>query len=207
MTTAAVSFSPEELPIARVYAQALWNLAKRDGVTDSLLEEYRALVTEVLDQNPSAEAFFRSMTIGREKREQVVRRSFTGQLSDLLFNFLLTLNRHDRLGMVRSCLVGLEDLYDEERNIVSVEVRSAVPLSDERKSELEGMIRQRFGVEPRLLVSVDPALLGGLWVRVGDTVLDLTLKTNVRKLRDVLRTRNSHEIQSGRSYFDLTVGN
>ncbi|MBX9656229.1 ATP synthase F1 subunit delta [bacterium] len=198
---------PEEMPLALVYAEAVWNLAERDNVLDELIAEYDEFIADVLDPNPTVEQLFKTITINRESRRQVLEKSFRGTMSDLLLNFLMTLNRHDRLGLARACGQALHELADRRRGVVPVEVRSALPLTEEQERDVENVIRQRFGVEPRLHTKIDKSLLGGLWIRVGDTVLDRTLKTNLRKLRDVIRTRNSYEIQSGRSYFDSPSGN
>ena len=198
---------PEDMPIALVYAEAVWNIAKRDNVLDDFVQEYDEFLSEIVDQDESTEKFLKTVTINRKARQEVLEKAFQGKVSDLLYNFLSTLNRHDRLGLVRACGQALHEIADKERGVVPVEVRSALPLSDEQRQNVENVIRQRFGVEPRLQTKIDKSLLGGLWIRVGDTVLDRTLKTNLRKLRDVIRTRNSYEIQSGRSYFDSPSGN
>jgi F-type H+-transporting ATPase subunit delta len=192
----------DALPVARVYAQALWNLAQKEGQSEVVLEEYNDFVNHVLDQNPVIERFLSTVTIGKDARQTALTKAVAGKVSDLVYNFFLTLNRHDRLGLIRLCGLALQEIADNARGMQSVEVRSAVALSEQQKEDLTQVVRRRFNIEPRLDVKIDPSLLGGLWLRVGDTVLDRTLKTNLRKLRDVIRTRNTHEIQSGRSYFD-----
>lgn len=199
--------APDEMPVARVYAQAAWNLALREGRTDELLEEFQELVSGLLDRADSIEKFFRVASVGREQRQAVLEKALAGRTSPLLYNFLVTLNRHDRLGLTRAVFAALRELSDEEKGIVPVQVKSAVELSEEDQEELKNIVRQRFQIEPRLHLEVQPSLLGGLWLRVGDVVLDRTLRTNLRKLRDSIRTRNVYEIQSGRDYFDLASGN
>jgi F-type H+-transporting ATPase subunit delta len=196
-----------ELPVARVYAEAAWNLASQEGKSLEFLEEFQQFLTEVLGTDSTIEKFLASATISQSDRQRVLDQAFRGQVSDLLYHFLSTLNRHHRLELIRAIGVALQELADRDRNMVATEVRSAVPLNDAQKAEIENLVRARFQVEPRLHLSVDKTLLGGLWIRVGDTVLDRTLKTNLRKLRDVIQARNSHEIQSGRSYFDSSSGN
>jgi F-type H+-transporting ATPase subunit delta len=204
---AMTNVPPEEMPVARVYARAAWNLADREGKADELLEEYQALVTGLLDGEASIEKFFRAASVGREQRQAVLEKALAGRTSPLLYNFLITLNRHDRLGLTRAVFLALRELSDEAKGIVPVQVKSAAPLSDEDREEVKNIVRQRFQVEPRLHLEVQPSLLGGLWLRVGDVVLDRTLRTNLRKLRDSIRTRNVYEIQSGRDYFDSSGGN
>jgi F-type H+-transporting ATPase subunit delta len=197
----------DELPVARVYAEAAWNLAAKDGRASDLLEEFQQIISEVVGSDSTVEKFLSSGTISRADRQVVLDKAFQGKVSDLAYHFLSTLNRHGRLGLLKAIGVALQEFSDRDKNVVEAEVRSAVPLNDSQKAEIESLVRSRFKVEPRLRLSVDQSLLGGLWIRVGDTVLDRTLKTNLRKLRDVIQARNSHEIQSGRSYFDSSSGN
>jgi F-type H+-transporting ATPase subunit delta len=165
------------------------------------------VLDEVIGSDADVEMFFQSATISRADRQAVLDKAFQGKVSELLYHFLSTLNHHGRLDLVRSIGVALRELSDTHHAVVVAEVRSAVPLSESQKAEVENLVRQRFEGKPRLKLVVDPSLLGGLWIRVEDTVLDRTLKTNLRKLRDVIQARNSHEIQSGRSYFDSPSGN
>ena len=197
----------DELPVARVYAEAAWNLAAKEGRAEDLLDEFRQILAEVVGSDSTVEKFLTSGTISRTDRQVVLDKAFQGKVSDLAYHFLSTLNKHGRLGLLKAIGVALQEFSDRDKNVVEAEVRSAVPLNDSQKAEIELLVRSRFKVEPRLRLSVDKSLLGGLWIRVGDTVLDRTLKTNLRKLRDVIQARNSHEIQSGRSYFDSSSGN
>jgi F-type H+-transporting ATPase subunit delta len=197
----------DELPVARVYAEAAWNLASKEGRAEDLLDEFRQILAEVVGSDSTVEKFLTSGTISRADRQVVLDKAFQGKVSDLAYHFLSTLNKHGRLGLLKAIGVALQEFSDRDKNVVEAEVRSAVPLNDSQKAEIELLVRSRFKVEPRLRLSVDKSLLGGLWIRVGDTVLDRTLKTNLRKLRDVIQARNSHEIQSGRSYFDSSSGN
>lgn len=198
---------PEELPIARVYAQAVWNIAHKDGKTEEFLAEYEDMVQSLLDTDENVEKFFRAASIGRDARAAVLDKAFKGKASPILYNFLKTLNSHDRLGLVRAVGVALRDLADKANGVVAVEVRSARPLSPDKQQQVEELIRRHFKVEPRLEMHHEPSWLGGLWVRVGDVVFDRTIKTNLRKLRDSIRMRNVYEIQSGRDYFDSPSGN
>lgn len=197
-----MSTENEALPVARVYAEAAWNLAGKTDSAEEFVEEYDSFIRDLVDKNASFDRFLSIPTISRDQRQGVLERTLRGKMSDLLLNFLLTLNRHDRLGLVRACQDALHELLDGKKGAVTVQVRSAVPLSQDLQDAVEAVVREKFNVVPRLSLAVDPDLLGGLWIRVGDTILDRTLRTNLRKLRDLIETRSTYEIQSGRSYFD-----
>ena len=77
-------------------------------------------------------------------------------------------------------------------------VRSAVPLDDGQRSALEARLAGLIGGKPQLKLVVDPALIAGLVVQVGDDVYDASVRTRLTRLRDRLIERKSHEIQSRR---------
>ncbi|QDU63226.1 ATP synthase subunit delta, sodium ion specific [Planctomycetes bacterium Pan216] len=189
--------SPEELQLAKVYAKAVWELAVKDGIAQDFHEEFQSLVHDVLDKHPNLDIFFQTTSISRQRRWELVEKVFAEQASPLLLNFLRTLNENDRLGIVRAILIRLEELWNESQGRVPVEVRSAVPLDDDQEQELRQMVQAKFGFEPDLKVEVDPELLGGLVFRVGDTVYDRSVRTNMKELRERILTRHAHEIQGG----------
>ena len=81
---------------------------------------------------------------------------------------------------------------------------SAVPLDDDVQARIRQEIHDDFNLEPVLILHVDPSLLGGLKVRIGDTVYDSTVRTRLNNLRNQLIERSSHEIQSRRDRFSTS---
>ena len=75
---------------------------------------------------------------------------------------------------------------------MSVQVRSAVPLSDEQRARLADDLRQAFGREPVLDLKVDPDVLGGVVVRVGDHVYDASVRTRIDRIANYLEERSKH---------------
>jgi F-type H+-transporting ATPase subunit delta len=197
----------DEIRVAQVYAKAAWSLAERDGVGAEFLEEYRQFVEQVLDKQPELETFFRLNSIGQDHKAEMLERIFKGRTSDLLYQTLRTLNAHDRLGLARAVLIGLVDLSNRSQGKVPVKVRSAVSLSAGQKKAVTDVLAKRLKITPILETEVDPDLLGGLWIKIGDQVFDRTVRFNLNQIRENILTRSSHEIQSGRDSVDRTAGN
>ena len=116
-------------------------------------------------------------------------------------HFLLVLNDHDRLDLLRAIRRALHELSDERLRRLRVQVTSAVALSDAFKTRIRDTIQTQFQLEPVLVEKVDPTVLGGMKIRIGDTVYDATLLTRIHNLRNQLIARSSHEIQSRRDRF------
>jgi F-type H+-transporting ATPase subunit delta len=178
--------------VARVYAHALLDAATKQHKADAVLEEFGDLVESVLKPNPQLAAFFANKTVNKEKKAELLRKLFTGRVSDLLANFLQVLNDHQRLELLGPILQAYIELNNERARRVVVEVRSAVPLLDRQRERLVNELRQSLRLEPVLDTRVDPDLLGGLVVRVGDWLYDASVKSRLESLRNQLNERGPH---------------
>jgi F-type H+-transporting ATPase subunit delta len=191
--------------VAKVYAEALLRAAGRQGVGREIADELQALVGDVFRREPALELFLSSPAVGRDRKAALLRQTFQGRTSDLLMDFLLVLNGHDRMEVLRGVADVYKEMIDRQENRVEVRVQSAVPLADDQRERLTGELRAAFGKEPVLHASVDPALLGGLVVQVDDWVYDSSVRTRLEMIRKQLVERSSHAIQSGRDRFSSAV--
>ncbi len=187
--------------IARVYAEALLNAAEQSNQVEAIAEEVDSLVQDVFRADPQFEAFLSSGAIGRHHKEAVLKSVFEGRASPLFLNFLLVLNHHERLELLRAIRVAFRSLLDERAHRIRVEVRSAVPLPDDQRERLAQELRATFHLEPVLVTQVDPDLLGGMTVRVGDWLFDGSVRTRLNNIRKEIIESSSHEIQSRRDQF------
>jgi F-type H+-transporting ATPase subunit delta len=187
--------------VAHTYAEALLNAAQKQNQARETLEDFDALIGQVLHAKPELEKFLSSMAVGRDAKRAVLQSAFSGRMSDLLTNFLLVVNDHDRLDLLRSIVAAYREEYERRTNHVRVIVRSAVPLADDQRERLKTELRSALSREPVLELKVDPDLLGGLVVRVGDQLFDGSVRSRIDSIRKQLIERSSHEIQSGRDRF------
>jgi len=98
-------------------------------------------------------------------------------------------------------------LNDERRRRLRVLVYSAVPINAAQQAIIEARVRERFELEPVIVSILDPSVLGGLKIRIGDRQLDATVRARLDSIRQQLLERSSHEIQSGRDRYSTAVGN
>jgi F-type H+-transporting ATPase subunit delta len=187
--------------VARVYAEALFQAAVKRNAADEVQEDLQALVQDLFRREPLLEQFLGSHAIRPRQRTAVLKSAFEGRTSELLYNFLMVLNSHDRLELLRPILTAFRELNDQRERRIRVQVRTAAPLPDDQRDRLVQELREAFGREPVLEERLTPELLGGLTVRVGDWLYDASIKTELETLRNQLIARSSHEIQSGRNRF------
>src|SRR5262249_40685636 len=150
---------------------------------------------------PQLEMFFASSAVGRDRKQEILEKTFRGRAIDLFVNFLLVLNRHDRLDVIWAVRAAYRDLLDERAGRIRVQVRSAVPLPSDQSDAPRQEIHAKFNKEPFLEARIDPDLIAGMVVQVGDWRLDSSIQCRLRHIREQLVERSSHEIQSRRDRF------
>jgi F-type H+-transporting ATPase subunit delta len=188
--------------LARVYATALLDAAAKQNVQPAaVLEEIDSLIDDVLSNNTQLDVLLTGHAVGRKARREALQKAFDGRASDFFLRFLMVLNEHERLELLRPIRAAAHAIENERHRRVPVQVWSAVPLSDDQKGRLSESVRQRFQFEPLLQTHVDPALLGGLKLRIGDMQIDDTVRTRLDNLRTQILSRSSYEIQSRRDRF------
>jgi F-type H+-transporting ATPase subunit delta len=168
--------------IARVYAVAFMEVAAKSPNSDELIDEVQGLV-EVLDRLPALEEMFRSGLVTPEQKEQLIERAFGNRVSRPVVNFLIVLSRHGRLGLLRPVARIVKKLHAERSGIAEVEVRVATELDDALRQEISSRIERAINRRPELHVAIDPSLIAGIWVRVGDRVFDGSIRTQLEHTR------------------------
>jgi F-type H+-transporting ATPase subunit delta len=193
--------------IAVVYAQALVGAAQEAGMLDAALDEFDAVVRDVLDAHPKFEQLMASAMLSAEEKTAALERVFEGRASELMINFLKVVARHGRLDCLRAIHRSAGRLRDELRDRVPVEVTTAAPLDAASRRRLVETLREKLGREPLINPRVDPGLIGGAVIRLGDTVFDGSVANQLEILRQQMRSRSENEIQSRRNRFRDSAGN
>jgi F-type H+-transporting ATPase subunit delta len=196
-TQAASVFDIDVLRVARVYAEALLNSAEKDGKAQDVWDQLLALVGNPLrhSDNPADPVnLITSSAIPRGRRDEILKKALGGRVETLLLNTILVLNDHQRLGILRPVAAVYHQLMEERARRVRVQVKSAVPLTDGEREQVKEMARNRLKLDPVLVELVDPSLLGGLRVQVGDRVIDATVRARLDSLKNQLLARSSHAI-------------
>ncbi len=194
------------LRVGAVYAQAFLGAAATKGVLDEAVAELESIAA-ALEANPKFESLLSSALVPHEEKTQILDRTFGGKLSPLVLDFLKVLSKHGRLDVTRAVYEQAQKLYDEQRGRVRVDVHTAVPLDGGQTSNLEASLRRILGGEPVLESTVDPSIIGGVVLRVGDTVYDGSVARQLLQVREQMINRSVHEIQSRRDRFRHSGGN
>jgi len=171
--------------IALVYAQALLELAFEKGIHAEVLADLFE-VQRALADDPRALAFFVAPHIRGEAKKQAVDRAFGGRVAQVLTDFLKVVIDKGRQASLPAIIDRFEELYHERMGETVVSVRSAVPLDEPARARLKEALKRRLEREPLLEETVDAALLGGLVIRTGDSVVDGSLRHRLASIAERL---------------------
>jgi F-type H+-transporting ATPase subunit delta len=190
--------------LAHVYAQAFWGAALKQGDPAAAIDELRSVVTEALDKYPGFETILGSALVAPEEKKQLIDKVFGKQLSTTVLNFLKVLSAHDRLELLRLVVKEAKGFLREHLGQVEVDVRVAAPMTSELEGELMERLRKRAGTkEPILKITVDPEIVGGIIVKVGDRVYDGSLRTRFEMAKRAIIERASDLIETKPDLFVL----
>lgn len=193
--------------VADVYAAALLGAAESAGATAAALEEFDSWIADVLAANPKLEAVLASALVSHEEKAAILDRIFAKGGSKLFLNFLKVVSRHGRLDLIRPIHRQAHAMYDKQRGMVRVTITTAAPVDAALGAKIAEQLRKGLGAEPIVTQSVDPSLIGGMVVRVGDTVYDGSIANQLEDIRQQMLDRSAHEIQSRRDRFGYPAGN
>lgn len=176
--------------LANVYARSLYELAEQAGGRDKILEVGRELeqVVELARGRKRFGEFLASPVIDRGRRAAALRRIFESRVTDLLLRFLLVLNGNDRLGHLESIGEAYDQLVHQAFGRIEVDVYAATKLDPEHLEAIKKRIGAALGKEPVLYPYEDPAMIGGLKLRIGDRLIDGSIASRLRRLRQTMRT-------------------
>jgi F-type H+-transporting ATPase subunit delta len=167
--------------IAPVYARSLFEAAQDADKLETVREQLGEIADAINDDH-DLQVFFFSPYLTSEEKKEGLKKAVTG-IDDLVENFLELLIENHRMPVIFKIRRELETLWDEENDVLPVRVTSAVELDEKTVKQIGDQIEDQTGRKVELTSDVDPDVLGGLVVRVGNTVLDASVRRRLENLR------------------------
>ena len=167
--------------IARVYGDALFGVAKEEGKLDEIREQLGQFADAVAEDRELQVFFFSPYFSSQEKRDGIAKAVSGGEPE--LVNFLELLAEKHRMPAIFRIRRRYDELWAEENKRLEVRVTAAVPLDDSVVKRVGDEIERKTNRKVDLSSEVDPDIIGGLVLRVGNMVLDASLKAKLERLR------------------------
>jgi F-type H+-transporting ATPase subunit delta len=183
--------------VAKVYAQAIIEAADAADCRREVLAELGSLARDVLPKVPEAAAVFSSPKVAPEEKGRIIDRIAAGRMQATTTNTLHVLARHGRLGMLAAVVTAAQRLADERDGKRQATFTTAVPLDAAEQARIVAETERALTASLVPAFVVDPAIIGGLIVRVDDTIYDQSVATGLARIGGRLQERNIHAIQNG----------
>ncbi len=170
--------------IAQVYARSLFEVAQEHGQLDLIREQLSAF-TDALEQHREVAVFFFSPYFSVDEKKQGLERMVSGA-EPALMNFLQALIERHRMPVIFRIRNRFDALWSEANKLLPVQITSAIPLDAALVDNLGKRIGEQTGNQIELSSSVDPEILGGIVLRVGNFILDASIRGRLNQLRSAL---------------------
>jgi F-type H+-transporting ATPase subunit delta len=182
--------------VATAYAKPLLELAREQDQAEAVGQELHGL-REVVKSNPTFAEFLANPGVGEAERGEVLRRTFEGRVSPLLYNFLRVLNARGRAGLLAQVSQAYDDLLDELFGKVEVDVTVAQRLTPEELDEVRRRVSEALGKDAVVHQYVDESIIGGLLLRVQDRLIDASVRSQLRTLRNQMLSARPRRFGGG----------
>jgi F-type H+-transporting ATPase subunit delta len=169
------------------YAQALFDLASEQKQIAAVEADLKSL-KKALAESKDLRVLVGSPAFGADDKAKGLAAIATkGKFNATTKKFLGLLAANGRASVLASVITGFEDLSAKARGAVSAQVTTAIPLSAAQSKGVAAALRQALGKDPEIETRVDPAILGGIKVRVGSRLFDASLKSKLDSLKFALK--------------------
>jgi F-type H+-transporting ATPase subunit delta len=167
--------------LAQVYARALFEVAREQGKLDELREQL-VQFAQALEANRELAVFFFSPYFSTNEKQDGLERMLDGA-DPAFLNYLKLLIENHRMPVIFRVRARYERLWEEENRMLPVEITSAIELDRATIDGLGSAIGERAGRRVKLTTQVDPDIVGGIIVRVGNSILDASIRNRLEQLR------------------------
>jgi F-type H+-transporting ATPase subunit delta len=171
---------------ARRYAEAAFEIGRADGTLDAWERDMGIIGATV--PHPELRRLMQHPAIPFADKERVLRAVLGRGVAQGAVNLLLLMVRRGRPGAIEPMIARFSELLRRERGIALAQVRSALPLDDGQRAEIASRLRALTASEIEIDEAVDPDLIGGVSVRIGDQLYDASVRSRLERLRTRLTT-------------------
>lgn len=171
--------------VEAVYARALLELAEEAAQVEPVADEI-AQIYDLVRKEPQVTQLLASRTLSLEQRDEVLVKAFEGKVSDLVFRFLRVLVRKNRFDEFPGIAQAFRHFVDQKHGILEVSAYVAQPLDNESSNRITQRIGELTGRKVRLRQTLQPDMVGGVKIRVGDELIDGSVATQIRLIKEKL---------------------
>ena len=169
--------------IAKKYSQALFSLAEEDDMFVKFKNDLNE-IKEIISEHDDFRNVLFNPRIQNEEKKKVLKRVFSGEVSERIFNFINLLIEKRRIFYIEFIIDQFNKLVNDREDILEVEVVSAIELENDLQKKLKKKLEKEMNYKVVLNNTVDPEILGGLVLKIGDKIIDGSIQHELNTLKD-----------------------
>ncbi len=199
-TQSVTVFDSDQQQLGETYAHALIGLGQKTGATQQLLEQLSS-VGDVLRKLPKLGSMLQSPQIAPAEKMKLLEKAFGGRIDGKLMNFLKIVLEKRRFDCLPAIQAAAKKIFDELSGRMQATITTAEPIDDEGRQRVEAKLAGMFNKQIQLATRTDPSIIGGMVVRVGDTVYDGSVKNQLNQVRARASQRAADAIRASLDRF------
>jgi F-type H+-transporting ATPase subunit delta len=172
----------------RRYALALYRVAEEKGKVDQFLDDLK-MVVGLISQDENLKTLIEHPSISTSNKKSFLEKIFKGKIEEDVLSFIKLLLEKGRILEIGSMLKQMEAIYLEKHNTSIAEVKTVIPMLEEEKSELVNNLQKKFKRTIILKEELDPGILGGIFVKIENEVIDGTVKSKIEEMKKIMLKR------------------
>jgi F-type H+-transporting ATPase subunit delta len=172
--------------VARRYAEAFFSIAQEaNKIADYQVE--LGQIVQAIKETEGLNDYFAHPLIPTKEKKNIAQQLFANSVSPITLNFLMLVLDKKRQTYLELIFHQYEEMADESRNIKKAELISAMPVPEAEISTLADMLSKSTGKTIQLKITIDPVLLGGIKIRMGDKIIDASVAKKLEMLKKNLK--------------------
>jgi F-type H+-transporting ATPase subunit delta len=175
-----------DIVVAKRYARALFEVAQEKGLISKVEEELKSVASAIKD-NADLQKFLSHPGVDASSKKDLLKQIFAGEVSEPVWNTLMVLIDKGREDMVSALVNDYVKIANEAQGLANATVYSAFALNDNQVAEIAAHFKQITGKTLRVETAIDPKLLGGIQVRIGDRLYDGSISGKLERLAKSLK--------------------
>jgi F-type H+-transporting ATPase subunit delta len=177
-----MSINPLSSKIASPYARALFDFSVEKNIMHQITADFQNLEI-FLDKTPELTEYLNNPIVSQEAKREILTKILKSQINTETFKFLMVLVNRDRINLLRVIIAKYLELVYETASIKTIEVSTAFAFTYLQKNTLVQKLKELTNArEIRLVITVDPSLIGGFLIKTDSKIIDFTVKNQLQKL-------------------------
>ena len=169
----------------RRYALAIYEVAEKKGKVDEYLRDLRE-ICDLIDNNQDFHEVIKHPQINTTKKKKLFIDIFKDKIDEDLLSFMIILIEKKRILHIREKLNQMENIDLERKNTIRGVVKTAIPLLSEELEQLKVIFEKKYDKTILFDTKLDKSILGGVYVKVGNDVIDGTVKSKIEEMKDLM---------------------